>query len=407
MRIKYRIKEAFQFLAFAFYPKTTLIACAVLSAIVIAILGIVMAAIPQESNWYNIVFALTTGAAGSFFVSFVVELASNYRHNKLAWHELEEYYSVVMDYEIHKQVMMQLTPQQRAKRKAHEEFVAAGGVDEIDEYDEPKDIIQITWKQLPDIIPVFRQTLNDKKEFLSDAEINELKNILSDYQQIQFSIRTRILMSPMTYDALNHPDEDYLKSIYPSDVINNMPEWIRKDLASKESKKACDRYVEEILSDALLLPRFMENYDISQNGLDNYQDEKNRLEEEEEREPEDIDYNELDFSEPEDEETFRAQHEEFDKQMELEQRPFVSWHLSKCCQNISESVDILEKSIMKKPYYGMMIKSSKNFARKPLDDILSTISYESEKRRLDKRLAEQKASDNKNESPTGMDDLPN
>lgn len=396
MRFKYRIKEGLQFLTFAFYPKTTLIACAVFSAIVIAILGIVMAAIPQESNWFNIVFALTTGAAGSFFVSFVVELASNYRHNKLAWHELQEYYSVVMDYESNKQIMMRLTPHQRAASKAHEEFLAAGGVEEIDEDDEPKDIIQITWKQLPDIIPVFRQTLNEKKEFLSDAEINELKNILSYYKQIQFDICERILMSSMTYDAVNHPDEDYIKSLYPSDVIRNMPEWIRKYLSSKESQKACELYAEAILSDAFLLSQFMENYDISQNGLDSYQDEIDQLEEEEERESEDIDYNELDFDVPDDEETFRAQIEEFYKQMELEQRSFVSWNLSMCCQNISESVDILEKNILKKPYYGMMIKSYKNSARKPLDDILSTISYESEKRRLEKRLAKQKASDNVN-----------
>lgn len=389
-------------MSFAFYPKTTLIACSVFSTIVITILGIVMATIPKESNWYDIIFALTTGAAGSFFVSFVVELANNYRHNKLAWHELQEYYSVVMDYEIHKQVMMQLAPHQRAEKKAHEEFVAAGGVEEINEEDEPKDIIQITWEQLPDIIPVFRQTFNDKKEFLSDAEINELKNILSDYEQIQFAIRERILMSPMEYDALNHPDEDYLKSVYPSDVIKNMPEWMRKSLSSKESQKACELYAETILSDSFLLSQFMENYDISQNSLDKYQDEIDRAEETNEREPEDIDYTEMDFSEPDDEETFRALNEEFDKQMELEQRPFLNWRLSKCCENISESVDILEKVILKKPYYGMMIKSCKNSAREPINDTWSMESYESEKRRLDKILAKQKEPDNKNESLTGI-----
>ncbi|MFV0362245.1 MAG: hypothetical protein ACK5LL_04025 [Suipraeoptans sp.] len=54
-----------------------MIACAVFSTVVVAILGIVMAVISQESNLYNIVFALTTGAAGSFFVSFIVELAGN------------------------------------------------------------------------------------------------------------------------------------------------------------------------------------------------------------------------------------------------------------------------------------------------------------------------------------------
>lgn len=381
MRFKYRIKEALNFLSFAFYPKTTLIACSVFSTIVITILGIMMVAIPKESNWYDIIFALNTDAAGSFFVSFVVELASNYRHNKLVWHELQEYYSVVMEYEIRKQVMMQLAPHQRAEKKAHEEFVAAGGVEEINEEDEPKDIIQITWEQLPDIIPIFRQTFNDKKEFLSDAEINELKNILSDYKQIQFAIRERILMSPMEYDALNHPDEDYLKSVYPSDVIKNMPEWMRKSLSSKESQKACELYAEAILSDSFLLSQFMENYDISQNSLDRYQDEIDRAEETNEREPEGIDYTEMDFSEPDDEETFRALNEEFDKQMELEQRPFLNCRLSKCCENISESVDILEKVILKKPYYGMMIKSCKSSAREPINDTWSMVSYESEKRR--------------------------
>lgn len=356
MRFKYRIKEAFHFLLFAFYPKTTLIACSVFFAIVITILGIVMAVIPRESNWYDIVFALTTGAAGSFFVSFVVELGSNYRHNKLAWYELQEYYSAVINYELHKKVMMQRTLHQREEKKAHEKFAASSGAEEIDEEDKPKDIIQITWKQLPNIIPVFRQTFNDKKEFLSDTEINELKNILSDYEQIQFVIQERILMSPMGYDALNHPDENYLKSVYPSDVIKNMPEWMRKSLSGKESQKACRLYAEEILSDDFLLSQFMKNYDISQNSLDVYQDGIDNLEE---REPEEVDYDELDFSEPDDEETFRAQNEEFDKQMELEQRPFVNWHLSKCCENISESVDIIEKSIMKKPCYGIMIKRYK------------------------------------------------
>lgn len=57
MKMKYRIKEAMQFLNFAFYPQTTLIACAVISVIVVAILGIVMAFIPQDSGSYNMISA--------------------------------------------------------------------------------------------------------------------------------------------------------------------------------------------------------------------------------------------------------------------------------------------------------------------------------------------------------------
>ena len=167
MRLKNRLNEALRFLSFAFYPKTTLIACVIFSASVITILGVAMALVPEWSGFYNIVFALTTGAIASFFVSFVIELSNNYRHNKLAWYELKEYYSTIMDYESYKQVMMKLTPHQRAEKKAHEEFVAAGGIEEIDEYDQPKDIIQITWERLPNMMPIFKQVFNDKKQFLS------------------------------------------------------------------------------------------------------------------------------------------------------------------------------------------------------------------------------------------------
>ena len=101
----------------------------------------------------------------------------------------------------------------------------------------PKDTIQITWERLPDLISILRRIYNDKKEFLSDAEIEELKFIFSYYEQIQFAVRERIRMSPMTYDALNHPDEEYLKSIYPSDVIKNMPfdflHWIGDVLSNQ------------------------------------------------------------------------------------------------------------------------------------------------------------------------------
>ena len=386
-RFKNRFNETLRFLSFAFYPKTTLVACVIFSVIVVTILGVAMALTPEGSGFYNIVFALTTGAVASFFVSFVVELSNNYRHNKLAWYELKEYYSTVMDYESHKQIMMKLTPHRRAEKKAHEEFVAAGGIEEIDEYDQPKDIIQITWERLPKMMPIFKQTFNDKKQFLSDIEIDELESIISEYKQVQFFIHRRILMSPMYYDVLNHPDENYLASIYPSDILKNMPVWIRKSLSSTESQKACERYIEAILSDFTLLSQYMKNYEISQKGIDAYKDELDK--EEAEVEPEDIDYDDVDFSEPEDEEMFRRQSEIMDKQMEQEEIPFTSWVISESCQKIAESIDILEQSIMKKPYYGMMIRYFSESANKPIDDIMSIGTYEHEKRRLDKKLKKQ------------------
>ena len=384
MRLKYRLKEALRFLLFAFYPKTMLIACVIFSAIVITMLGVAMALAPEGSGFYNIVFALTTGAVASFFVSFVVELSNNYRHNKLAWYELKEYYSTIMKFEKHKQIMMKLTPSQRAVKKAHEEFVAAGGIEEIDEYDQSKDVIQVTWEQLPDIMPIFKQTFNDKKQFLSDIEIDKLESVISEYEQIQSVIHDRILMSLMYDDALYRSDENYLASIYPNNILKNMPAWIKKYMSNIESQKAIDRYVEAIFSDFKLLSQYMENYEISQKGIDAYKDELEKAEAE--VESEDIDYDDADFSEPEDEETYRRQSEIMNKQVELDEISFSSWEISESCKKIAESIDVLEQSIMKKPYYGIMIKYVNNSANKSIDDITSISAYEYEKRQLDKKL---------------------
>lgn len=387
MRLKYRLKEALRFLLFAFYPKTMLIACVIFSAIVITMLGVAMALAPEGSGFYNIVFALTTGAVASFFVSFVVELSNNYRHNKLAWYELKEYYSTIMKFEKHKQIMMKLTPSQRAVKKAHEEFVAAGGIEEIDEYDQSKDVIQVTWEQLPDIMPIFKQTFNDKKQFLSYIEIDKLESVISEYEQIQSVIHDRILMSLMYDDALYRSDENYLASIYPNNILKNMPAWIKKYMSNIESQKAIDRYVEAIFSDFKLLSQYMENYEISQKGIDAYKDELEKAEAE--VESEDIDYDDADFSEPEDEETYRRQSEIMNKQVELDEISFSSWEISESCKKIAESIDVLEQSIMKKPYYGIMIKYVNNSANKSIDDITSISAYEYEKRQLDKKLKKQ------------------
>lgn len=78
-----------------------------------------------------------------------------------------------------------------------------------------------------------------------------------------------------------------------------------------------------------------------------------------------------------------------DKQMKQEEIPFTSWAISESCQKIGKSIDVLEQSIMKKPYYGMMIKYFSDSANEPIDDIMSISTYECEKRRLDKKLKKQ------------------
>jgi len=45
-------------------------------------------------------------------------------------------------------------------------------------------------------------------------------------------------------------------------------------------------------------------------------------------------------------------------------------------------------------FRGMMMENYHNCAKAPLDDTISILSYESEKRRLDKKLEKQRTEDN-------------
>lgn len=101
--------------------------------------------------------------------------------------------------------------------------------------------------------------------------------MLADFFDIRKDSRALFDGLYIVYDAFNHPDEGYLKSIYPADIIKNMSDWIRHHLSSEESQEACDRYADAILADSFLLSKFMENYDISQNGLASYRNEIDRM----------------------------------------------------------------------------------------------------------------------------------
>ena len=394
MKLKYRFKSAVQFFAFAFYPKTTLIVCTVVSVIAIAILGLIMSITEEGSIPYNIVFALITGAVASFFVAIIVELSSNYRHNKLAWYELQDYYRCITDHELHKQVLMHQISSSKAVKMERDDsadevgYTTAEDSDDVDEDERPKDIIEATWEQLPEIIPILSDTYKTKKEFLSDKEIEELESILIHYDQIKREINLLLLMSPMIHNVMNHPDESYLEGIYPMNILSDMPEWVRKHLASTESQNAMDRLADVILSDRYLCSQFLEDYNISQNAIDSYRfrtDEQNEnLIDNNKYNTEDV----IDYYYPETEDEFKAINEAINKQSEESQRPFVSWYISRRCADIADSIDKLEKFIIKKPYYSIFLKHYKKRDSDAYNPITEA-AYENEMKDLYQLLDQQ------------------
>lgn len=397
MKFKHRLQAALRFFAFAFYPRTTLIVCSVLTVVVLLILRIAMSAVDADSLLYDLLFALTTGAVASFIVSIVVELSGNYKNNKLAWHELQDYYAAITDYEITKQVHMQQTSAQRAEKRALNEWIAEEGSIEEEEEELPKDIVQSTWKQLPTLIPILKRTFEEKKGFLSEKEIMELNSILLDYRQIRSEVHLKLMMSPLLHNALNHPDEDFLEGLYPKNILEDIPAWMRMHLAEEECRQAMERLTDSILADGFLMEQYMKGYDISERALeegDSSYEEASLTADSKAgntgvHDAEDVE--DYDCSEPEDEESFRALHDEMKRIMEEEHRPFASRLLSQCCYHIAESMDALEQCVLKKPYYGIQLKIQRKDAEKEMfRDPISEQVYLAEKKRLRRHLENQK-----------------
>ncbi|MBR4909005.1 MAG: hypothetical protein IKZ43_08350 [Acidaminococcaceae bacterium] len=381
MNFQTKAKLAWQHLALAFYPMTTLYACIVGMVLVNVILIAFMCFADKGSFFYNILFALFTGAAASFFVTVIVEMTNNYKRNMLAWHELQEYYTVVIDYEAMKHILMGNSLSQRIKKEVQAEMNCL----DDEEIMEECDLVQATWKQLPEIMPVLRETFSEKKAFLTDEEIFNLRTIISYYDEIRDEIKTRIEW-PLLHNSVNHPDTKYLKIMYPKNIVQDFPKWMRKIIAENESLAAIDRITDAVMKDEILLTQYMDNYDISQQAIDNYNpadDNEGDNKSEEDLET-DNEYIGDDFEE-EDEETFKKKREDVDRQLEKSMVPFVSWHISTCCLEIAQSIEELEVNIKKKPYVGMRLEWNKNISHKKLEGPIADILYKNAREKFEKR----------------------
>lgn len=356
MKLRYWFGEAIRFAKFAFYPKKTLLFC-LLAVLVTNLAAWLYLGRVQDDASRGIALSLATGATASFFVAIVIELPSNYKRNMLAWHELRHYYMAVSDYEIRKQVFMRGVASKSAERQTSVDFKVSGkGVSERGLRSEAEDLVAVTWKLLPDIMPVLAKTYESKKAFLSKLEIEELESICSSYRLVKKEVKC-ILGYPLLYNMLNHPDEQTIKGELPENIVDDIPEWLVRGFARKEEEAALDRLVDVVMSDAFLLERLMDGYEIAQKTIEEYDsdaasDESSCL------------FGELELflfenfppEEEMSEEEFKASRAAVAQTVEAAWKESVSYLISSSCKSIAESIDVLEKHITDKPYIGLMLK---------------------------------------------------
>lgn len=367
MKLRYRMKTLFQHVMMALYPKATIVACIVVAVITAAALGVALLNTERGTAVYDFLLAMLTGAIVSLFVAMVVELTGNYRHNRLALHELQDYYMAIVGFTTRRRIYMRglgaildddgVDGGSVDKGDAGEN--AAGGAGDVEsdasEDDAPKDNVQATWELLPDFGPLLSRTLADKKAFLTEREISCLGEIDFNYRMIRSEVEKKLDIR-ILYNSLNHPDERFLESRYPKNVFDEMPDWARKHIATSESERAAKAIADEIMTDRFLLLYFMRDCEVSERVLADYDFDADHERQEQfidsKSHPEDPGY----WDDDVDEETFRTRCQEMDELFEEADRPFASWLISKCCNDIALCMDELAKEAAKKPYYSLMLE---------------------------------------------------
>lgn len=141
-------------LRYLFYPSTSLILTLIISVVVVILMFVVLTTVEKGAVGYDITFALLTGIIASIPIAIAIEMANNLKNNTLAWYELYEYHKALLDYK----------------------------------YFNREDDTSLTFIYLYKLMPIFIETFNNKKSFLTSLEIDYQEEIIHEYDSIKLLV---------------------------------------------------------------------------------------------------------------------------------------------------------------------------------------------------------------------------
>lgn len=147
-------RDKFKYL---FYPSTSIVLTLIVGLVVLVVMFIVLSTFEKGAVGYDISFALLTGVIASIPIAIALEMANNLKSNKLAWYELYDYHKTLIDY---KYICKDI-----------------------------KDDKTISFLYLYMLAPIFINTLENKKEFLTYKEIDYLEEFRHEYESIKLLIK--------------------------------------------------------------------------------------------------------------------------------------------------------------------------------------------------------------------------
>lgn len=187
VRIKDKAKDVIYSIGFLFRPITPVAVSFVFLVLTCTMLIVIITKLDESSKAYEVLLAILTGVTASLLIAIMMELYNNYRFNTKRQRELREYFGNVAGYELHQKSITDVNSK-------YEPDCALGN-----------GRAYAVFQMLGEIIPALREALNNR-DYLYRVEINEIDDILYNYNNIVKAIWVGSLGAYMGFISPKHDD---------------------------------------------------------------------------------------------------------------------------------------------------------------------------------------------------------
>ncbi|TMN21897.1 hypothetical protein [Lentibacillus cibarius] len=187
VKVKIWLKNLRYSVAFLFRPITPVAFSFLFLVLTCIVLVVTIMNMDENLKVYEISLSILTGITASLLIAIMSELYNNYRFNTKRQREIRKYFRCVAGYEIHQSSIMEVNSE-------YESDVTLGD-----------GRVYATFRQLGEIIPILREALNNR-DYLYRTEINEIDDILYNYDEIVKIIWVGLLPEYMSLISQRHDE---------------------------------------------------------------------------------------------------------------------------------------------------------------------------------------------------------
>lgn len=213
-------------------PGTAIYGCLMAIGLCIGYLFFMHEKFINGSSFSTLLFSIVTGIMSSCIVTIIIECSQNYRNNRIAFYELEDYSFALINFIEKRDAIVHYNEE----------------IEHNDKEDDNRaiDLVNYLWNNISIILPILILSYNNKKDFLTDKEIAILKDIDLDYKEIRNTIIADYRNKYLKYN-IEEPDTELLKKSVPKFISNSLDNISFNHLANLYNTYAIENFIDYVL----------------------------------------------------------------------------------------------------------------------------------------------------------------